>query len=358
MAPVTIRDDAVAVRVPSVVTTGLIVVSAVFPFLSAVAIILRHRALRHNPQPFAAEDFWFWLSWFSSLALSIIAWVYARSGINFYSVDVASGTKDSLRLIFLGSCLVQLPLTAVKIAILLFYKRIFPTRIFAICTWVAIAVVSVWGVAFFFLVLFQISPVSLELIDKVHLTYDSTALGLAQVATSIALDVVVLCFPLPVIYNLHMNRKRKWLIFLVFWLGAFCVVAAIVRLILLEDTLNEIDNDPNKNIYLQHTIYIFKVIEPNASIIAGCLPCYGPLIKGWRTPESIIRSIRSLVSISSGGSRGTRTSRNSRKRSAVRLQEAVNERGESETELHAFSTLSEQERADKIRISETNSQGT
>lgn len=105
--------------------------------------------------------------------MSIIAWVFARSGIDYYNVDPAIGMKDSLRvrgpleeeekkclrtwvltfmiqLVFLGSVLVQLPLTAVKIAILLFYKRIFATRTFAIWVWVAITIVSLWGAIFFF----------------------------------------------------------------------------------------------------------------------------------------------------------------------------------------------------------------
>ncbi|KAK6954429.1 hypothetical protein Daesc_004396 [Daldinia eschscholtzii] len=175
------RDD---VRVPSVVTTGLIVVSTVFPFLSAVALILRSHALRAHPRPFGAEDF---------------------------------------------------------------------------------------------------------------------------------------C----------------------------CVVAAIVRLVLLTKSLDEIDNNFS-HIYLQNTIYIFKVIEPNASIVAACLPCYGPLIKSWRTPESIVRSVRSLVSISSGGSRG------SRKRSPLHVQQGENSVGESQIELNTFANISEQERANKVPTPGTN----
>ena len=41
------------------------------------------------------------------------------------------------------------------------------------------------------------------------------------------------------------------------------------------------------------------IIEPNASIIAGCLPCYGPLFTGGRAPESVVRSARSVLSLRS-----------------------------------------------------------
>lgn len=50
--------------------------------------------------------------------------------------------------------------------------------------------------------------------------FDTVALGLAQVGTSIALDFVVLLFPLPVIWTLHMPPRRKIAIGMIFWLGA------------------------------------------------------------------------------------------------------------------------------------------
>ncbi|KAI0444320.1 hypothetical protein F4803DRAFT_512124 [Xylaria telfairii] len=287
MAHITVRDSA---QSPSAITTGLIVVSIIFPFISAIAIILRFQAQRLNPRPLIAEDFWFVLSWLSCLSLSILVWVYSKKiGINYYTVDPETGIKLSLQLIFLGTILVQLPLSSVKIAILLFYKRIFTTRTFAICVWITITLISIWGVLFAILELFQIDPISLELIVHARLRFDSTALGLAQVGSSIALDVLVLCFPVPLIFRLHMSQKRRWQLFLVFWLGLFCVIAAVVRLILLYKNLHDITTNRSL-IYLQDTIFIFKVIEPNASIFAACLPTYGPLIKGWSAPRFTLLS--------------------------------------------------------------------
>lgn len=55
------------------------------------------------------------------------------------------------------------------------------------------------------------------------------------------------------------------------------------------------------------------VLEPNCSIIAACLPCYGPLFAGGRAPESMVRSVRSIFSLRSRGSSG-----NSKKSSSKR----------------------------------------
>lgn len=53
-----------------------------------------------------------------------------------------------------------------------------------------------------------------------HQNFDSTAVGLSQSGTSIALDVAVLLFPLPVLLSLQMPLKRKISVILIFWLGA------------------------------------------------------------------------------------------------------------------------------------------
>ncbi|KUI65713.1 hypothetical protein VM1G_00061 [Cytospora mali] len=304
-------DDASSTRHSSVVTTALIVVSVVFPIMSFVSIILRNAARRLSAQPLHADDYWITASWFLTLALSLLVWVYAgKSGVNFYNVDFLDGTEDSLELVFISSCYVQFPLSAVKIAVLLFYKRIFTTPSFRACVWVAIGTVSLWGILFFLVVLLEIDPVAFPL-TEVTLRLNSTTIGLAQVASSFTLDIIVLCLPLPVISRLNMKSQRKIAVVMIFWLGAFCVVAAVVRTVLLDQVVRQVVSNHDQ-VANQSKQYIFMVLEPNCSIVAACLPTYGPLIAGGRAPESIIRSVRSIFSLRSlrsSGSGGSRPSR-------------------------------------------------
>jgi hypothetical protein len=144
-----------------------------------------------------------------------------------------------LQIVFLSSCLIQFPLAAVKISILLFYKRIFVRKWFHKILWITIGLISVWCFVFFFvceipsvnrvsggwhsnlsfqLVLTQVDPIS-QSWKGGRLRYDSAALGLAQVGTSISLDFLVLCLPLPVISTLQMAKKRKIAVGMIFWLG-------------------------------------------------------------------------------------------------------------------------------------------
>ena len=84
----------------------------------------------------------------------------------------------------------------------------------------------------------------------------------------------------------------------------------------------------DKTAALQALQFIFLIIEPHASIIAACLPCYGPFLHG-RAPESLVRSVRSLISIASRGS-----TNNSKGRSAVRFPSS----NESQREINAEET--------------------
>lgn len=61
MEHITTRDDAPRVR--SVVSTGLIVVSVIFPVISGLALIFRSRSQRKERSSVTAEDVWFWVAW-------------------------------------------------------------------------------------------------------------------------------------------------------------------------------------------------------------------------------------------------------------------------------------------------------
>lgn len=50
---------------------------------------------------------------------------------------------------------------------------------------------------------------------------------------------------------------------------------------------------------LQWKTAIFMILEANCSVIAACLPCLGPLFRGWKGLESLVASVRSAISLRS-----------------------------------------------------------
>ncbi|KAI1398166.1 hypothetical protein F4819DRAFT_498910 [Hypoxylon fuscum] len=271
--------DTTVERVPSLVTSALIVVSVVFPILSLLATGFRYKI--------------------SSFALSITVWTFAGiSGVNFYIVDAWNATIDSNLCLWIASYFNQITLTTVRIAILIFYKRLFPAKTFQIIAWTAIAAVSLWGILFFFLVIRWGDPISKAWTGVGVWRYDAEATGLANVGTSVCFDILVLCLSLPFIFKLHLPTRKKITVSLIFWVGAFCCICSIARLVLLHKVLHEVV-DSASNIGVQSTQFCFLIIEPHCSIITASLPCYSPLFVNAKGPESMLHSIRSVFSLAS-----------------------------------------------------------
>ncbi|KAI4149776.1 MAG: hypothetical protein LQ340_004450 [Diploschistes diacapsis] len=85
---------------PSLITTGLIVVSVIFPVLSLLSIVLRFMARKSARQDFMADDWWIAAAWIASLSVSINSWYFgATTGVNYFTVDPLSGIEDSLEVI-------------------------------------------------------------------------------------------------------------------------------------------------------------------------------------------------------------------------------------------------------------------
>ncbi|KAL1883301.1 hypothetical protein Daus18300_000359 [Diaporthe australafricana] len=162
-----ISDGPGGMRKASVITTPLVVVSVVFPVLAAVSIHLRLIAKRIARQPLCSDDWWVIATWFLTFPMSVLFWVFSvKSGIDTYDINSVQGMYDSLEL-----------------------------------------------------VITDVDPISSSWRGG-RMRYDMTVVGLAQVGTSIALDVIVLCFPLPIIFRMLLSGKKKCMVFFMFWLGA------------------------------------------------------------------------------------------------------------------------------------------
>jgi hypothetical protein len=121
---------------------------------------------------------------------------------------------------------------------------------------------------------------------------------------SILFDVAILCFPLPVIKNLRVSTKKKISILGIFWLGGFVCVSAIIRFVFLYNSIHRL-TDYGKNQYSSITVaFIWAEVEPNTSVIAACLPSYGPLFE----QGAFLRRINERFRWSLGISNRTRTS--------------------------------------------------
>jgi hypothetical protein len=110
----------------------------------------------------------------------------------------------------------------VKLALLLYYRRIFVFSLvspgFRMMNNIMLGIVGAWMVAFYIATILQGRPISW------NWTEVGTAINLhdffiAEAATDITLDTIVLCMPTLVVYRMHMETRKKALVIAIFGLG-------------------------------------------------------------------------------------------------------------------------------------------
>lgn len=115
----------------------------------------------------------------------------------------------------------------VKLCLLLFYLRIFPGTTVRRLLWGTVVFTVLFGVVFFFLAIFQCTPVShfWDHWDGEHegKCLDLNAIAWANAGISIALDVWMLAIPLAQLKTLNLHWKKKIGVGLMFGVGTLYV---------------------------------------------------------------------------------------------------------------------------------------
>ncbi|KAL8646473.1 MAG: hypothetical protein Q9226_006836, partial [Calogaya cf. arnoldii] len=118
-------------------------------------------------------------------------------------------------------------ITTTKFSILLFYRRVFMNQATSLrfrIVWYAIAIWALlWGISTFFAAAFQCSPASFYWSKYTRKTkgtcVDLTVLLLVTASLNIVTDVALLMLPMPLVWNLKIERSQKFAVSGIFLLG-------------------------------------------------------------------------------------------------------------------------------------------
>jgi len=237
------------------------------------------------------------------LIIAIVAG--SLGGVNTIKIEPENSGVLFVKILWCDPFIANPALGLVKISILLFYKRIFRVlKAFHMACNFMITIIVLWVLTTIIIQLTMARPISgVWDLSGNFLVINYNAASLATAGISIGLDLITLCLPLFVIHRLQMKKKQKILIGCVFWLGGFCVIAGAIRFYYGDKEITEAFDSPNDNRYkLVTKVYMWDRIEPCASIVCACLPTFGPLLRGHRLIESIIRSAFSRFSSKSSRS--------------------------------------------------------
>ena len=123
-----------------------------------------------------------------------------------------------LRLLFVASLLYKVAAIAVKVAILLLYKRIFVTETFTRVIYAVGASILTYSVLLFFLTLFECQPMNAAWTGHGSCP-DSRMFAVAYAICNIIADFVIWIMPIPMVWKLHLPLGQRIGISLVFLLG-------------------------------------------------------------------------------------------------------------------------------------------
>ncbi|KAF2846521.1 hypothetical protein T440DRAFT_510834 [Plenodomus tracheiphilus IPT5] len=213
-----------------------------------------------------------------------------------------------------GADLTQLwALGPTKLSVLFLYRRIFGVmgRKFNAISMSLVVLVICWHIAFFFTNMFQYYPIrgmwAMNPKDAHSTMKSSTKMFLAQSYADVALDIVIITVPMPLIWKLQMDVKKKIGISCIFLLGALTVAASAARTAVQYGVAKEFEkHNPDITYYLSPINY-WPIIEASLGIVGACLPLLRPIGHVYTFRNLYLVSSRALSKVSriSGSSKGS-----------------------------------------------------
>ncbi|KAL6705438.1 hypothetical protein ACN47E_006703 [Coniothyrium glycines] len=176
-----------------------------------------------------------------------------------------------LKYFYIMAWLYFIQLTLLKLTLLFFYIRVFPSKGVQRLLWGTVIFVIAWGTAFVIVAVFQCRPISYFWLkwDGLHegKCLKINAVAAANAAISIVLDFWILGVPLWQLWGLKLHWKKKVGVALMFCVGTFVTVVSILRL----QALVHFAASSNAS-WEFYDVSVWSTIEICVGIMCACLP--------------------------------------------------------------------------------------
>ncbi|KAJ4138334.1 hypothetical protein NW768_002157 [Fusarium equiseti] len=161
-----------------------------------------------------------------------------------------------------------------KLSLLLMYYRIFRVPYFKTMAWIVGSFVFAWVITITFLFIFICVPVAkLWYPDLPGHCINQVGTWIANAASTIFTDVVILCLPIPPIWKLQLGKSEKLGLTAAFAIGSFVVFASAYRTSVL---FTYDAKDPS---YTLAPTVGWTEIEMSAGIVSANLPTMLPVLR-------------------------------------------------------------------------------
>jgi hypothetical protein len=100
------------------------------------------------------------------------------------------------------------------------YQRVFPTPKFQVWCWSFIAIIVAYTIATVAACIFICTPIPIFWTGGEGTCIDKFASWFSNAALNIVTDLMIILLPMPVVRNLKLAKRQKWLLMGVFAFGA------------------------------------------------------------------------------------------------------------------------------------------
>ncbi|KAH6977356.1 hypothetical protein BKA56DRAFT_732660 [Ilyonectria sp. MPI-CAGE-AT-0026] len=215
-----------------------------------------------------------------TVAITVLAGQYG-AGEHVWATNIPR-LVNLLKVIYAEGYVYGLAVTATKISILLFYRRLLysspsPRSLFSILYWVAFFLATSYPVILWVIMATACRPISFYWNQYagaegqcINIKSFLLALGIINMLN----DIMILTVPIPRILELQLSKKLKASTIGIMLLGGFVCIASIVRIYYIYQFSRKIDAT-----WWMGPTMAWSSIEPSIAIVSACLPTFAPLFR-------------------------------------------------------------------------------
>ncbi|KAF2845690.1 hypothetical protein T440DRAFT_472469 [Plenodomus tracheiphilus IPT5] len=249
-------------------TTALLVLAFVF-------VVLRFAARFKRGLTYGADDWMIVVSLLVCFAAGGLNYGMIHWGLGRHAITLPPDNITTvLKLLVAFECVYCTGVGLVKLAILLMYMRIFPTKNFRIGAYILGFVTIGWVIAINFVSIFQCTPIEKAWLGPAiaGTCINLKASFIGNAVPNILTDVAILAMPIAQVLKLQVSTAQRASLIFMFLLGGFVLFASIYRF----TTIMQFDIADTTGTLAEACTWC--VVEVACGIISACLPTLRPLM--------------------------------------------------------------------------------
>ncbi|OJJ44770.1 hypothetical protein ASPZODRAFT_100926 [Penicilliopsis zonata CBS 506.65] len=268
------------------VSLAVFVVASLFVALRFVSRIFVVRRV-------GLHDYLMLIAWVIDLGFSLSLFYATTKGLGLHDRDISPADRPGLNRSYYAFTVLYNPaLMAVKTSILVFYLTLTSgEKVFRRANYATLFIVNAAGLALTFLNVFQCNPVraAYEYPSPTGARCtDIVTLYLSSSPVNISTDLAILFLPMPILTQMRLPKKQKYILVITFSFGFFVAVVDVIRIVYLQNAAIS-RSLAIKSLHLQTSSgddlswyaslsFMWSVVEVNVSVICACVPSLKPLV--------------------------------------------------------------------------------